>query len=158
MHAHKNLDDAVVNNKAVNSDISFEEIFGEYFAGTVIAIVVDLGPAWYAWGAATKWRDDSQPTIMVCLGVIIVATAIIFGHRRIRIARIKNRGAKWREYFNGLIAMTRALTESERQELYAAMYVIGLEVHQSKLNGQSIRRAYNDQADADWWFLWSKNM
>jgi len=143
--AHKFLDDAVINNKWVNEDISPRIVAGEKFAAFVIAFVLDLGPAWVIYELCVHWSTSSITAITFFLMIIIIVTAGIFWHRLRKIAGMRSRGAEWRTDINRLIAMAKVLSPEERQELYAAMFAAGLDVRQARFNGQAAyKNGYRD--------------
>ena len=88
--------------------------------------------------------------------LLVVGT--VFWHRKMKIARMRQRGIRWRSNINNLIRMTTQLTREEQKELYAVMLEKGLEVRQQKDNGEMIRQAIENEDNADWWVFYRNNM
>ena len=143
VNTHKILEDCIQNNKRVQEDLPTRQVVVEILCGVIIAFLLDLLPMGFFY----LFNDHSTFAIkgrLVCVILMVLSSILVALHRKKKIVKLKQQGAEWRININRLIELTAALSQDERQQLYAVMLALGLEVQQGKRNAAMIRSAYDE--------------
>jgi len=141
--AHEILKDSVTRHYRVQEPFNRREVRKEQFGALVLAVIADAGPVAFLYYSPKKQLHDLD-LMWMAAGVFVVATGLIGWRYVRRIRRLKRSGADWQVSINKLIELTEGLSADEQQELYAAMYVLGMELNASRTSAAA---AY----DNGWW-------
>ena len=140
MRAHEILKDSVINHYRVHEPFDRKEVRKEKRGALLLAVVADAAPVAYLYYSSIHQSPDHDLMwLSVCL--FVVATSLIFFRYVRRVRRVYLRGAEWQTSINKLIELAEGLSAEEQQELFAAMYVLGMEIRASR---QNTAAAYNN--------------
>lgn len=142
VNAHKILEDSIQNGMRIYEDITCYRVIYEIICGLIVAVIFDIFPG------MILYVERHDPSIIkvkwFCILFMFVSNILVALHRKRKLFILKQQGAEWRDNINQLIEVTTTLSWDERQQLYAMMFTLGLEVQQGKRNAAMIRAAYDE--------------
>lgn len=141
VNAHKVLEDCIQNDKRIHEDIRRGRVVYEVLCGVLVAVIFDIFPGIILY---LQRHDHSGAKLkMGCILFMVVTNILVALHRKRKLFCLTRQGAEWRTSINRLIEITAALSTDERQQLYAVMLALGIQVRQGKQNAAMIQAAYN---------------
>jgi len=140
MRAHEILKDSVINHYRVHEPFDRKEVRNEKRGALLLAVIADAAPVAYLY-YSSKHQSPDHDLMWISVCLFAVATSLIFFRCVRRVRRVYLRGAEWQTSINKLIQLVEELSAEEQQELYAAMYVLGMEIRASRV---SAANAYNN--------------
>lgn len=142
VNAHKVLEDSIQNGMRIHEDITWYRVIYEIICGLIVAVIFDIFPGMILY---VERNDPSVVKVkLFCVLFMLVSNILVAIHRKRKLLILMQQGAEWRANINRLIEVTTTLSWDERQQLYAVMFALGLEVQQGKRNAAMIKAAYNE--------------
>jgi len=138
--AHEILKGSVINHYRVQEPFDHKEVRKEQLGALLLAVIADAAPVAYLY-YSYKHQSPDHDLMWLSVCLFVVATSLIFFRYVRRVSRVYQRGAEWQTSINKLIELAEGLSAEEQQELYAALYVLGMEIRASRV---SAANAYNN--------------